>query len=121
MADFVDDCETILDLREDVALREVFLRGEGEIDRAAVACGDAGDVGSGGFAVLFEMNGADEAEVDDVAAQVGVEAVLESGEDGGFGHRIILGPGFDDAFAGNRFCEFLRKVIVSFSLKVILS
>jgi len=52
--------------------------------------GDGGDEAGEGWergCIGGEVGGADEVEVDDVAAQEGVVAVAESGEEVGVGHR----------------------------------
>ena len=48
----------------------------------------AGDVGAGGFGVWGDGDGADEAEVDDVAGEDGVVAVAEGLEDVGLGEHL---------------------------------
>ena len=52
--------------------------------------GDSGDSGAGGFGVGLDGEGADEAEVDDVAGEFGVVAVAEGGEDVGFGEHCWI-------------------------------
>ena len=52
--------------------------------------GDAGDVCAGGFEVGGDGDGADEAEVDDVAGEDGVVAVAEGEEDVGLGEHLWL-------------------------------
>ena len=54
---------------------------------SSVAGRDAGDGGAGGFGVEGEGGGADEAGVDDVAAERGV-AVAEEGEEVGVSHGV---------------------------------
>jgi len=56
--------------------------GSGELD-----VGDEAGDGAGGFGIGREMGAADEVEVYDVAAQDGVVAVAESGEEVGVGHK----------------------------------
>ena len=51
---------------------------------------DAGDLGAGGFEVGGDYDGADEAEVDDVAGEDGVVAVAECEEDVGLGEHAGL-------------------------------
>jgi hypothetical protein len=62
----------------------------GELDFDAMFLGDAGDVGAGGFEVGGDGDGADEAEVDDVAGEDGVVAVAEGEEDVGLGEHAGL-------------------------------
>ena len=50
--------------------------------------GTPGMLGAGGFGVGRDGDGADEAEVDDVAGEDGVVAVAEGGEDVGFGEHL---------------------------------
>ena len=61
-----------------------------EFDVDAVFLRDAGDVGAGGFEVRGDGDGADEAEVDDVAGEDGVVAVAECEEDVGLGEHAGL-------------------------------
>ena len=58
---------------------------EGDCDE--VFLGDSGDSGAGGFGVRLDGDGLDEAEVDDVAGDLGVVAVAEGLEDVGFGEH----------------------------------
>jgi hypothetical protein len=46
---------------------------------------DTGDPGAGSVGIGCDGDGVDEAEVDDIERDIGVVAVAESGEDGGFG------------------------------------
>ena len=62
----------------------------GELDFDAMFLRDAGDVGAGGFEVGSDRDGADEAEVDDVAGEDGIIAVAEREEDGGLGEHAGL-------------------------------
>ena len=62
--------------------------GEGQGDVNAVAGWDSGDVGAGGFGVEGDGNFLDEAEVDDVAREDGVVAVVKGVEDVGLGEHL---------------------------------
>ena len=61
--------------------------GQGDFD--CVFLGDAGDVDARGFGVEFNLDGADEAEVDYVAGEDRVVAVAQGGEDVGFGEHLF--------------------------------
>ncbi len=52
--------------------------------------GDVGDVGAGGFFVSGDGDGADEAEIYDVAGEDRVVAVAEGLEDVGLGEHLLL-------------------------------
>jgi hypothetical protein len=82
--------ETIGDLGAELGLGGfVGLRGC-EFYCDAVFLGDAGDVGAGGFEVGGDRDGADEAEVYDVAGEDGVVAVAEGRQDVGLGEHAGL-------------------------------
>ena len=49
---------------------------------------DAGDMGAGGLEVGGDHDGADEAEIDDVAGEDGIVAVAEGREDVGLGEHL---------------------------------
>src|ERR1700678_4356535 len=61
--------------------------GQGDFD--CVFLGNSGDVGARSFGVELDGDGADEAEVDDVAGEDGVVAVAQGGEDVGFGEHLF--------------------------------
>jgi hypothetical protein len=67
----------------------VFLSGR-EFDCDDVFLGDPRDMGAGGFEVGGDRDGADEAEVDDVAGEDRVVAVAERDEDVGLGEHAGL-------------------------------
>jgi hypothetical protein len=82
--------EAVLDLGLELGFGGfVCLRG-GELDFDVVFLGDAGDMGAGGFEVGGDCDGADEAEVDDVAGEDGVVAVAEREENVGLGEHAGL-------------------------------
>ncbi len=62
--------------------------GGDEVDVDDGFCGDAGDVGAGGFEVGGDGGAEDEAEVDDVAGEVGVVAVAEGLEELGVDEHL---------------------------------
>jgi hypothetical protein len=90
VTDGLEACQAVGDLGAEVGFGGlVFLCG-GELDFDAVFLGDAGDVGAGGFEVGDYGDGADEAEVDDVAGEDGVVAIAECEEDVGLGEHAGL-------------------------------
>lgn len=76
--------------------------GGDEVDVDDGFCGDAGDVGAGGFEVGGDGGAEDEAEVDDVAGEVGVVAVAECLEELGVGEHLWVWWGGGDAVATAR-------------------
>ena len=92
LADGFEAGEAVGDLGAELGFGVFGGVGEGEGEGDAVFLGDSGDVGAGGFGVRLDGEGADEAEVDDVAGEFGVVAVAEGLEDVGFGEHCW----FDD-------------------------
>ena len=92
VADGFEAGEAVGDLGAELGLGVFGGVGEGEGEGDAVFLGDSGDVGAGGFEVRLDGEGADEAEVDDVAGEFGVVAVAEGLEDVGLGEHCW----FDD-------------------------
>src|SRR6266702_5723356 len=85
LADGFEACEAVVDLGGELGFGCFRGVGGGEGDFDEVFLGDSGDSGAGGFGVWLEVDGVDEAEVDDVAGDFGVVAVAEGEEDVGFG------------------------------------
>lgn len=79
--------ETISDLSGDVGCGILGWVGEDEFDRDAGALGHTGDAGAGCIGVGRDGDGEDEAEVDDVARQIGIVAVAEGVSKLGFGEH----------------------------------
>ncbi len=77
VGDGLEASEAVLDLGAGLGFGVVGGVGEGEGDGDAMFWGDAGDVGSGGVGVRGDGDGADEAEVDEVAGERGVVAVAK--------------------------------------------
>jgi hypothetical protein len=99
----------------------VFLCG-GEFDVDAVFLRDARDMGAGGFEVGRDHDGADEAEVDDVAGEDGIVAVAECEEDVGLGEHaglmISLASSPGRVWFGGRWIEEEYGRVVSIPLPV---
>ena len=81
LADGFEAGEAVGDLGVELCFGVVRGAGQGEGDGDAMFLGDAGDVGAGGVEVGGDGEGAEEAEVDDVAGDDGVVAVAEGAED----------------------------------------
>jgi hypothetical protein len=88
--DFGEAQEAVFDLGAELGVGGFVGGGRGEGEGGEEAWRDAGDVGAGGFGVWSEGGGADEAEVDDVAAENGVVAVAEGGLERGGGHGAVV-------------------------------
>ena len=87
--------EAVEDLGAEVGFDGVVLLGGGEGYGDAVARGYAGDAAARGCWVFEDGEGAEEAEVDNVAGEGGVVAVAESGSDFyGFGSVVRIGVDF---------------------------
>jgi hypothetical protein len=80
--------EAVDDLGAELGLGGLVGLGGREFDVDFVFLGDAGDVCAGGFGVGSDFDGADEAEVDDVAGENGVVTVAEGEEDVGLGEHL---------------------------------
>ena len=90
VADGFEAGEAVLNLGLQLCFgRFVWLRGR-EFDADFVFLGDPGDVGAGGFEVGGDGDGANEAEIYDVAGEDGVVAVAECEEDVGLGEHAGL-------------------------------
>ena len=88
VADGLEAGEAIDDLGLELGVCGFVGLGWGEVDLDFVFLGDAGDVCAGSFAVGCDGDGADEAQVDDVAGENRVVTVAESEEDVGLGEHL---------------------------------
>src|SRR6266481_2454411 len=79
--------EAVCDLGAEVGFGGFVCLCGGEFDFDGVFLGDVRDVGAGGFEGGGDYDGADEAEVDDVAGEDGVVAVAEGDKDVGLGEH----------------------------------
>ncbi len=89
VADGFEACEAVDDLCTELGGGGFVGLGRGEFDLDAVFLRDAGDVGAGRFGVGGDADGADEAEIDDVAGEYGVVTVAEGREDVGLGEHLF--------------------------------
>ena len=76
--------EAVVDQGAELGVYRRITRQEG--DSGGEARGDSGDAGSRGFGVRGEGDGGDQAKVDEVEGDFGVEAVAEGLEEVGLGH-----------------------------------
>ena len=80
--------EAVFDLGVQLRVGGLVFAGGGQGDLDFMALGDAGDSGAGSFRIRGDGDGADEAEVDDVAWEDRVIAVAEDCEDVGLGEHL---------------------------------
>ena len=90
VADGFEAGQAVGDLGTEVGFGGFVFLCRGEFDADFVFLGDAGDVGAGGFEVGGDGDGANEAEIYDVAGEDGVVAVAECEEDVGLGEHAGL-------------------------------
>ena len=88
LTDGFEASEAVGDLSDELGFGGFSGVGWGQGDGDDVLLGDAGDSGAGGFVVGLDGDGLDQTEVDYVAADFGVVAVAQGGEDVGlFEHQ----------------------------------
>src|SRR5215469_6663508 len=93
VAGFFEAGEAVLDLRGELGGCLFGGVGEGQFDLDTMFLWDARDTGAWSVGVGGDGDGADEAQVDDVAGERGVEAVAQSVQNVRFGqHQQVLSP-----------------------------